>query len=61
MSRQPVDVITLKKNYARLSQELAAAKIELKDAKAFKEKAQKEPLVLGTELINGTLNTINQF
>lgn len=39
MSRQPVDVVTLKKNYARVSSELAAAKIELNDAKVFKEKA----------------------
>jgi hypothetical protein len=39
MSRQPVDVVTLKKNIARLTTDLSAAKTELKEMKAFKEKA----------------------
>lgn len=44
-----------------MTQELNQAKLELKDANKFKEKAQNEPLILGNELITGTLQTINQF
>ena len=60
-SRVPSDILHLKKVIARLTQDLNQAKQELRDAKQFKEKAMNEPLVLGSELINGTLQTINQF
>lgn len=60
-SRVPSDTLHLKKMIARMSKEHQATQLELRDAKQFKEKALNEPLVLGSELINGTLQTINRF